>query len=147
MTLSMIFPQLFAFGAGFLGCPWCIFLPLLLMLGAWLLGWLGAWNWMKSKFFGINQELEGTKSKYSALRSEYDGYSSKYNSLHSKYETDKKNWNSKFTAWETEKKSYTSQLSSKPKEVFKEIEVIKDCLLYTSPSPRDATLSRMPSSA
>ena len=25
--------------------------------------------------------------------------------------------------------------------------VINDCLLYTSPSPRDATLSRMPSSA
>ena len=28
-----------------------------------------------------------------------------------------------------------------------QIEVIKICLLYTSPSPRDATLSRMPSSA
>ena len=28
-----------------------------------------------------------------------------------------------------------------------EIDVSKDCLLYTSPSPRDATLSRMPSSA
>ena len=27
------------------------------------------------------------------------------------------------------------------------IERIKNCLLYTSPSPRDATLSRMPSSA
>ena len=26
-------------------------------------------------------------------------------------------------------------------------DIIKDCLLYTSPSPRDATLSRMPSSA
>ena len=26
-------------------------------------------------------------------------------------------------------------------------ERFKDCLLYTSPSPRDATLSRMPSSA
>ena len=26
-------------------------------------------------------------------------------------------------------------------------ELINDCLLYTSPSPRDATLSRMPSSA
>ena len=26
-------------------------------------------------------------------------------------------------------------------------EAYKDCLLYTSPSPRDATLSRMPSSA
>ena len=25
--------------------------------------------------------------------------------------------------------------------------VVDDCLLYTSPSPRDATLSRMPSSA
>ena len=28
-----------------------------------------------------------------------------------------------------------------------EIERVKHCLLYTSPSPRDATLSRMPSSA
>ena len=28
-----------------------------------------------------------------------------------------------------------------------EIERLNDCLLYTSPSPRDATLSRMPSSA
>ena len=27
------------------------------------------------------------------------------------------------------------------------IDPSKDCLLYTSPSPRDATLSRMPSSA
>ena len=27
------------------------------------------------------------------------------------------------------------------------LEKYKDCLLYTSPSPRDATLSRMPSSA
>ena len=26
-------------------------------------------------------------------------------------------------------------------------QVLKSCLLYTSPSPRDATLSRMPSSA
>ena len=30
---------------------------------------------------------------------------------------------------------------------FTSLENIKDCLLYTSPSPRDATLSRMPSSA
>ena len=27
------------------------------------------------------------------------------------------------------------------------VDLIKACLLYTSPSPRDATLSRMPSSA
>ena len=30
---------------------------------------------------------------------------------------------------------------------FRDIIPIYDCLLYTSPSPRDATLSRMPSSA
>ena len=30
---------------------------------------------------------------------------------------------------------------------IKAIEEDKNCLLYTSPSPRDATLSRMPSSA
>ena len=29
----------------------------------------------------------------------------------------------------------------------KDLDGLKDCLLYTSPSPRDATLSRMPSSA
>ena len=28
-----------------------------------------------------------------------------------------------------------------------QIDIFKSCLLYTSPSPRDATLSRMPSSA
>ena len=27
------------------------------------------------------------------------------------------------------------------------VDQVEDCLLYTSPSPRDATLSRMPSSA
>ena len=27
------------------------------------------------------------------------------------------------------------------------VDLYKNCLLYTSPSPRDATLSRMPSSA
>ena len=32
-------------------------------------------------------------------------------------------------------------------EATKAIEQIAACLLYTSPSPRDATLSRMPSSA
>ena len=42
---------------------------------------------------------------------------------------------------------------SSKKETFRralatgKIHVGRDCLLYTSPSPRDATLSRMPSSA
>ena len=32
-------------------------------------------------------------------------------------------------------------------ETVKSSGTVNDCLLYTSPSPRDATLSRMPSSA
>ena len=34
-----------------------------------------------------------------------------------------------------------------PKRLFYVCDAIRACLLYTSPSPRDATLSRMPSSA
>ena len=37
--------------------------------------------------------------------------------------------------------------SSKSKEELPKPHEINSCLLYTSPSPRDATLSRMPSSA
>ena len=32
-------------------------------------------------------------------------------------------------------------------EIVPELPALRLCLLYTSPSPRDATLSRMPSSA
>ena len=32
-------------------------------------------------------------------------------------------------------------------DAAKQINVAADCLLYTSPSPRDKTVSRMPSSA
>ena len=38
-------------------------------------------------------------------------------------------------------------LGSKEKQIEKERQEYLTCLLYTSPSPRDATLSRMPSSA
>ena len=34
-----------------------------------------------------------------------------------------------------------------PENIEKEIDYIKSCLLYTSPSPRDLARSRMPSSA
>ena len=40
----------------------------------------------------------------------------------------------------------SSTLSEDDKN-YLESALIEDCLLYTSPSPRDATLSRMPSSA
>ena len=37
--------------------------------------------------------------------------------------------------------------SKETKNTFQKFKILKTCLLYTSPSPRDATLSRMPSSA
>ena len=41
----------------------------------------------------------------------------------------------------------TSRTLESLESTKQEIEAIGSCLLYTSPSPRDATLSRMPSSA
>ena len=38
-------------------------------------------------------------------------------------------------------------LASKKQKQLHSVDVQKDCLLYTSPSPRDGLLSRMPSSA
>ena len=38
-------------------------------------------------------------------------------------------------------------MSMKDYEAVRKIVDMRSCLLYTSPSPRDATLSRMPSSA
>ena len=35
----------------------------------------------------------------------------------------------------------------RPEEIKNFLDQVKDCLLYTSPSPRDKTVSRMPSSA
>ena len=45
------------------------------------------------------------------------------------------------TYWEVETGEYLSGID------IKEIELERDCLLYTSPSPRDVEESRMPSSA
>ena len=51
------------------------------------------------------------------------------------------NWESKGTTLLA--KTYTNEHLIKSREV----EIWSDCLLYTSPSPRDRTRSRMPSSA
>ena len=42
---------------------------------------------------------------------------------------------------------YTTLIKNKYSEFLKEITKIYNCLLYTSPSPRDYAASRMPSSA
>ena len=45
-------------------------------------------------------------------------------------------------------KAVAEELEIKPSVINKAITIAhKDCLLYTSPSPRDGLLSRMPSSA
>ena len=41
----------------------------------------------------------------------------------------------------------TSGTIGEQRKIVLELNLLADCLLYTSPSPRDATLSRMPSSA
>ena len=46
--------------------------------------------------------------------------------------------------------SYGGGTKNGPKEIIKashQVELYDDCLLYTSPSPRDLSTSRMPSSA
>ena len=53
------------------------------------------------------------------------------------------NWNEA----KSNKAGLVGSLERLNKEVSQNIDVIEHCLLYTSPSPRDATLSRMPSSA
>ena len=53
------------------------------------------------------------------------------------------------SAQSTDKKvnEITPNLFNKADNPYDMIKLSIDCLLYTSPSPRDATLSRMPSSA
>ena len=56
------------------------------------------------------------------------------------------------TAWMAVKDSWDKLLKVMPEWTSSRIldglpSIYNDCLLYTSPSPRDATLSRMPSSA
>ena len=60
------------------------------------------------------------------------------------YSKDEKNdSNDHLTLNLPENSSFTIKVNQYSKTVI----LNKDCLLYTSPSPRDATLSRMPSSA
>ena len=49
--------------------------------------------------------------------------------------------------YKIEKKNQEIKLYKLVSTVLQDTKLINPCLLYTSPSPRDATLSRMPSSA
>ena len=45
---------------------------------------------------------------------------------------------------------YLIHIEARPfhdEQIFHDVQIFNDCLLYTSPSPRDPTSSRMPSSA
>ena len=50
-------------------------------------------------------------------------------------------------AWELDLDGKRDMVVSNMAQLNLEFESVLPCLLYTSPSPRDATLSRMPSSA
>ena len=55
-----------------------------------------------------------------------------------------KNWNGES---ETTRLERLDQLADVIRQTKADVVVLNDCLLYTSPSPRDRTRSRMPSSA
>ena len=56
---------------------------------------------------------------------------------------DRKLTKSMFAKWDKETKDWVVNAIAS----LVVVDQVVDCLLYTSPSPRDATLSRMPSSA
>ena len=62
-----------------------------------------------------------------------------------KLDPDKFYYTDKFKEWTNSKVHTFDDLTYDEPRII--IPLIYDCLLYTSPSPRDATLSRMPSSA
>ena len=63
-------------------------------------------------------------------------------------DTEKKQFvNSKGDTWEYEETEEMRKAVERLHQTIRELEAKAPCLLYTSPSPRDATLSRMPSSA
>ena len=51
------------------------------------------------------------------------------------------------TSWDEQKRALTRTINNEPPALKLDGAHVLDCLLYTSPSPRDRTRSRMPSSA
>ena len=78
-------------------------------------------------------------------------FSNGFELIHSKSNNLEKNYKSKYE--EAIKKGFKKRNDDKMVLKLEEslnkssVELIKDCLLYTSPSPRDRQKSRMPSSA
>ena len=65
--------------------------------------------------------------------------------LHISRNTVKKYWDGDSVPWE--RKDYSREASVLTEDVVAFVRQCLDCLLYTSPSPRDRQKSRMPSSA
>ena len=80
------------------------------------------------------------KDKQKKIESKYHRVAKQFES---KYELIHRKVTSRFHIEAPEIELVRSRLN----DLFKKSTASVDCLLYTSPSPRDATLSRMPSSA
>ena len=61
-------------------------------------------------------------------------------------EKNQENFESKFSSFLISRNKISNEISVIVNKIINEVRE-DGCLLYTSPSPRDATLSRMPSSA
>ena len=108
-------------------------------------------NYKKEADAAANEKLAAEKNqwnlKFTTLQKEKDAAVSGNNDEAKKYKTRisdlEKDMKHLTTDYETKLKSWNLKWTKLEGNYNK----AKDCLLYTSPSPRDATLSRMPSSA
>ena len=151
----------------------CWFWPLLFGAIAALLGWLLRCLWGQGKILALEGEVSNQKKSYATLKTDYDGFSTKYNTLSANYNTIEQEKLDLHHEWETELTGLNLKWENKYNGLHGKLKIAEEeklslhnewqseltalnlkwenkyngCLLYTSPSPRDATLSRMPSSA
>ena len=103
---------------------------------------------MKTTFFILLSALFINSGPFTASTESKDFQGKAYYFSQSKMELG--NWGARMS--EAQKKQMKERLKNRLEKTFvlsfnKEASFFKDCLLYTSPSPRDAHESRMPSSA
>ena len=116
------------------------------------LPWLGTFHSIAAKILRIHAELVGLKSNFTIL--DTDDQIRLLKQIIKAENIDVAKWTARYMAtlidgWKN-KGLTPDKLNSGQKYMFAEGKgqlIYKTCLLYTSPSPRDRTRSRMPSSA
>ena len=115
-----------------------------------LIFWTLKWDGQNQK--NINQPVEIKKEVKRVYGADFD-MNSELSEIKSNKSVTLENMRVMLTTLSFAKNDKSQVLSSKvlakvsPLEPISRMQIVKNCLLYTSPSPRDGLLSRMPSSA